>query len=113
MGRYYKVIFWGLGIIGAYSCMSTWGMGVGNTIKYYLYVGVVLFSFLLVRELQLILRKADKDDFAGDIFILFTATLILAGFTAVLFSQYELGVIERQMMKGFEQDPELSIKTSF
>lgn len=93
----WKLIFYILGIFLSYCCMSVWGMGMRNPVKYYLYLPVLLCCFLLAREIQIGMRQNDDETITASVVFVLTLTLILAGLTAVAFSSYELFVLKHRL----------------
>jgi hypothetical protein len=93
--KHWKLIVYILGILASYYCMSIWGMGMRNPVKYYLYTPVLLCSFLLLKEIQYRLQQNDQETVASNIVFVLIGTLILAGLTAVAFSSYESSILNR------------------
>jgi len=91
--KHWKLIAYILGIIGSYYCMSVWGMGMRNPVKYYLYIPVLLCCFLLVKELVYKLQQNNQETVVSNIVFVLIGTLILAGLTAVAFSSYESSIL--------------------
>jgi len=81
------------GIFATYYCMSLWGLGIHNPVKYYLYAVVILFSYLFTRELYQHSHFPVRSSVADIRILLVIITLIVAGTSAVLFSEYELRVM--------------------
>lgn len=94
MKQYRNLIIYVNGILGTYYCMSKWGMGMGNPIKYYLYAPVLLFSWLIVKEFVRVKSIPALQEFTRSASFIFTATLILSCLTLVLFIQYEMHVFK-------------------
>lgn len=78
------------GILATYYCMSLWGLGIHNPVKYYLYTAVLLFSFLLTSELRHRVSLPVRLSLTDTRLLVLIITLIIAGTSAVLFSEYEL-----------------------
>jgi hypothetical protein len=111
--EYLRSIIFSLGLVATYYCMSLWGMGISNPIKYYLYGIVIIFSFGLIRELQQLIIKSHRDSFSGHFLFLITGTLILAGLTIVLFSQYEMLVFKHWIHRELQRYPGQHLKSFF
>jgi hypothetical protein len=109
--RYLHAIMFFLGLAATYYCMSLWGMGISNPVKYYLYGIVIIFSFGLMRELQRRIKMHHRDNFTGNILFLVTGTLILVCFTIALFSQYEMSVFKHWIHHELQRNPGLHIKS--
>jgi hypothetical protein len=93
--KHWKLIAYTLGILTSYYCMSIWGMGMRNPVKYYLYLPVLLCCFLLLKELQYKLQQNNQETVVSNIVFVLIGTLILAGLTAVAFSSYESSILKR------------------
>jgi hypothetical protein len=93
----WKLIAYTSGILIAYYCMSIWGMGMRNPVKYYLYLPVLLCSFLLVKEIQQTLQPNNDDTMISNMVFIATLALILTGCTAFGFSIYESFVIKNNL----------------
>lgn len=93
--KHWKLIAYTVGILASYYCMSIWGMGMRNPVKYYLYIPVMLCCFLLVKELVYKLQQNDQETVVSNIVFVLIGTLILAGLTAVAFSGYESSILGR------------------
>lgn len=91
--KHWKPIAYILGILASYYCMSVWGMGMRNPVKYYLYIPVLLCCFLLLKEIQYKLQQNDQETVVSNIVFVLIGTLILAGLTAIAFSSYESSVL--------------------
>jgi hypothetical protein len=94
MKQYRNLIIFLSGILWTYYCMSRWGLGMGNPVKYYLYAPVLLFSWLTVKECVRIRSNPALQEFTRSAGFVFTATLILSCITVVLFMQYEIHVFK-------------------
>jgi hypothetical protein len=94
--RNWQIIIFSFGIIITYYCMSIWGMGTRNPVKYFLYLPVLVFSFLLVRTWRK-RKNTNRANFSASPGFLASATLILATATAGLFLQYEMYVFYNEM----------------
>ena len=93
--KHWKLIAYTLGIFASYYCMSIWGMGMRNPVKFYLYMPVLFCCFLLLKELLYKLRQNNQETVVSNIVFVLIGTLILAGLTAVAFSTYESSILAR------------------